>query len=942
MFKPLTPVYDTQEELDDLFVHLEECLEILPRLRPDENSNAIPSDSSSQSIPSDSEPPVAGISKISLLDVFYKTVLYFYNLVLGSTNTVQTYSRPSDGSLATRTLYSVDGISGPSQVASWKFQEFYYGKPDVLFPIRARGLFTQDGKIVARGYDKFFNVDEVADTKLGVLKRLPGPFHAATKENGCIIFISGLKDGTLLVCSKHSTGMPVGRNSPSKHVEYGTKAVHQHLEQAGKSPQQLAETLYSMNVTAVLELCDDSFEEHIVKYPLELSGLYLHGLNFNVREFRTYPLDKVGQFADEWGFRKVEYTVFERFDDLWEFLENLKLRGIYNGRELEGFVVRSQDSGSVFFFKYKFDEPYFLFRQFRQVSLKLIGENRQKKDKKIIGQPIAQIMRDIKKHKAITLDYLHFAKKRFDQDELLVKYYRESIGIIKMREEYLACKGLLVTSGMDLLGLEDDDILSQKLMNLMHTTKVHYVIMPMAVPVSGKTTVFMTLTNLFPEWKHVQNDNFTSLDQFHQQVAQGVNDSQVCFADKNFHMTRIRKEFFEGIESAREQIVPPDIAIAYIGVNFLSNVTLPQFLEVSEQRLAARGDNHQSIKAETDIHNARNVLSGFLRSAIPPRVKKTDDFDIDHIPDVLEGKYYQFPDNNCDIIINADIKGETSSLDIAKKVLSTIRVRFPDIVTREISDSEWIQAYEAAKAYKPTFTKQMPQGNGDPRRAEYYGVGVQDPTQLRQQVEEILGDNATWKYLNDSKRVQKEFHVTLGHVGGLKNDDNLPVDEAKGEETKGPKKKKAKVPKTNQERWQLLGRRFEVMKLRENARSGERVSGDQRCDIQVEKVVVVEEKLVVLKVKLSDPYKLVDGIWTKQNPALDPLNKHLHITMGTYSKEIPPMQSNIYLTALYEVYEGLPEGEYEWKGNDVKVYDVDFVLEKQPVFIHFKRFGRKP
>lgn len=931
MFEPLPPIYNTQKELDDLFERLEECLKIVPRTHSQQ-----PNTSTSSSTES-SEPKSATLSPILLLDVLYNILVYLYSLLFGSTVTDITYSKSSDGSLAIRSFYNVDGVSGPTQVASWKFQEYYYEKPDVVFPIRARGLFTQNGKIVARGYDKFFNVDEVEATQLDVLRKLRGPFNAATKENGCIIFISGLEDGTLLVCSKHSTGKPVRGNAPSKHVEYGTKAVHEHLAKAAKSPRQLAETLYQMNVTAVLELCDDSFEEHIVKYPSELGGLYLHGLNFNVREFKTYPMDKVEEFATEWGFRNVEYTVFEKFDELWQFLEKLKDKGVYNGRELEGFVIRSQNNNSVFFFKYKFEEPYFLFRQFRLVSLKLIGDNRLKKDDQFIGEPIAQIMRGIRKHKAITLDYLQFAKSRFDKDELLANDYRESIGIIKMREEYLAYKGLSATSGMELLGLENDEILSDKLMQLMHATKTHYVIMPMAVPGSGKTTVFKTLTNLNPQWKHVQSDNFTKIGKFHEEVARGVNDSQVCFADKNFHMARIRKDFFCGVDSARQHIVPPDIAIAYIGVNFLANVD-EKFLKISEQRLLARGDNHQSIKAETNSNNALNVLKGFVRSAGGPQVKKNEDFDSDNVPEVVEGKYYQYPDNSFDIVINVDINGENSSLEIAQKILSTIMVRFPDILTREILESEWIQAYDAAKAYKPTFTKQMVQANGDPRRPEYFGVGVQDPGRLTRYVGEVLGDNSTWNHLKQAKRVQKEFHVTLGHINSLKNDENVLADE-ENEDPNGQKKKKN--PKANLDRWQLLGRRFEVWKLKENAKSGQRITGDQTCDIQIEKIVVVEQKLVVLKVKLSDPYKLENDVWTKQGPALQPLNKYLHITMGTYNKDIPPMQSNIYLTGLYEEYEGLPEGEYEWKNNDVKVYDVDMVLEKQPVFIHFKRFKQE-
>ena len=55
-------------------------------------------------------------------------------------------------------------------VTSWKMDEFAYKRSPCPMPTRARGLFTEevDGRhrIVARGYDKFFNVGEVAWTRV--------------------------------------------------------------------------------------------------------------------------------------------------------------------------------------------------------------------------------------------------------------------------------------------------------------------------------------------------------------------------------------------------------------------------------------------------------------------------------------------------------------------------------------------------------------------------------------------------------------------------------------------------------------------------------------------------------------------------------------------------------------------------------------------------------
>ena len=74
------------------------------------------------------------------------------------------------------------------RVSSFNFTKkaFFDSKWNEL-TTRARGLFidTENGKIVARGYDKFFNLDENQNNKRSVLKKkLAFPVHAYRKENG--------------------------------------------------------------------------------------------------------------------------------------------------------------------------------------------------------------------------------------------------------------------------------------------------------------------------------------------------------------------------------------------------------------------------------------------------------------------------------------------------------------------------------------------------------------------------------------------------------------------------------------------------------------------------------------------------------------------------------------------------------------------------------------
>ena len=72
------------------------------------------------------------------------------------------------------------------KIRSWKMNEFKYYDVPSPFPTLARGLFTQEIKkggrtkhrIVARGYDKFFNIGEVPWTTVSPTPSPPFPAKA--------------------------------------------------------------------------------------------------------------------------------------------------------------------------------------------------------------------------------------------------------------------------------------------------------------------------------------------------------------------------------------------------------------------------------------------------------------------------------------------------------------------------------------------------------------------------------------------------------------------------------------------------------------------------------------------------------------------------------------------------------------------------------------------
>ncbi|KAJ3017665.1 hypothetical protein NUW54_g533 [Trametes sanguinea] len=137
--------------------------------------------------------------------------------------------------------------------------EFKYYDIPSPFPTLARGLFTQDIKdasgdikhrIVARGYDKFFNIGEVPWTNWASLESHTAPPYTLTlKSNGCIIFIAALTPTKLLVTSKHSLG-PSPAATGESHAQVGERWLRTHLAASGKTEEELARTLWEKNWTA--------------------------------------------------------------------------------------------------------------------------------------------------------------------------------------------------------------------------------------------------------------------------------------------------------------------------------------------------------------------------------------------------------------------------------------------------------------------------------------------------------------------------------------------------------------------------------------------------------------------------------------------------------------------------------------------------------------------
>ena len=236
-------------------------------------------------------------------------------------------------------------------------------------------------------------------------------------------------------------------------------------------------------------MCDDSFEEHVLGYPPEKTGLHLHGLNLRSKEFKTLPTEDVDAFADEWGFIKTPTIVLNSIQEVRDFTDNCAETGEWNGEAVEGFVVRTYAThpstsnstafpykpGSCLFFKVKFDEPYMMYRDWREITKKLLSTK---------GPLTPATLHQSKMKRAETKLYVKWVIEEIKKDRASFDGYAKGKGIIATREKFLK---LLKEKGAKALGASNmvDGT------NKVATDKPgKTIIVPVAIPGCGAFSLF--------------------------------------------------------------------------------------------------------------------------------------------------------------------------------------------------------------------------------------------------------------------------------------------------------------------------------------------------------------------------------------------------------------------------------------------------------------------
>lgn len=219
-------------------------------------------------------------------------------------------------------------------ISSFNFTEkAFYDKVWDEQTTKSRGLYldTLKGKVVARAYDKFFNINERPETKFDMLQyKLQFPVTAYVKENGFLGIVSYNEyEDDLLIASKSTLD--------SQFAQWFKEMLYEKI--SAKNIQEMKKYIKEHNVSFVLECVDMKNDPHIIEYPN--SELFLLDIVQNDINFSKYEYDTMVDVANQFGLtpkeKAFEIATWQEFFD-W-YYDILEEDYEYDGRKIEGFVI---------------------------------------------------------------------------------------------------------------------------------------------------------------------------------------------------------------------------------------------------------------------------------------------------------------------------------------------------------------------------------------------------------------------------------------------------------------------------------------------------------------------------------------------------------------------------------------------------------------------------
>lgn len=206
--------------------------------------------------------------------------------------------------------------------------------------IKARGLFLDlnEGAILARSYDKFFNIGEREETEIDkIASSFTYPIDVFEKENGYLGIASSAEDGKLFFASKTTS-----------KGDYASEFKRLAIKTLGGNLHKFADYLEDINATAVFEVISPSFDRHIIEYNEE--HIVLLDVIYNDFEFEHVPYNELCEVARAFKLdvKKLD-CVIETKSQLVEWYENVSSIGFIpqDGIQIEGYVLVDSNDNMV-------------------------------------------------------------------------------------------------------------------------------------------------------------------------------------------------------------------------------------------------------------------------------------------------------------------------------------------------------------------------------------------------------------------------------------------------------------------------------------------------------------------------------------------------------------------------------------------------------------------
>jgi len=204
--------------------------------------------------------------------------------------------------------------------------------------VKARGLFIdlENMKIICRGYEKFFNIDEMPFSTLNAIKKtLKFPVNFFIKENGFLGLVSyDERNDSLLYASKSML-------NEGEHCQYIKDVLNEMYSQ--EQLNFIKNYCKDNNTTFAFEIIDIVNDPHIIEY--EKSTTFLLSIIKNDINFKQLPYQEMVELCKPYNIltKKLYATVFDIVEFEKIFTDANKLQNYTEGLVIEdayGFMVK--------------------------------------------------------------------------------------------------------------------------------------------------------------------------------------------------------------------------------------------------------------------------------------------------------------------------------------------------------------------------------------------------------------------------------------------------------------------------------------------------------------------------------------------------------------------------------------------------------------------------